>query len=119
MYDFGETLKKYRNAKKMTLKWLGSRVGVSESTLSRYEKNEVYPSFETLRALSAILGVSTDELCGTEARETASLYGLTEAQSTIVKNLIDAFRNHNDSFKKQISQEQYELLGKIVAEFSK
>ena len=119
MYDFGLTVKKYRTARNMTLKALASKIKVKESTISRYEKNEVFPSFETLRSLSSALNVSTDELCGTEIRETASLYGLTEDQSTIIKNLIEEFRNHNEAFKKGTTPEQLELLGKIVVEFSK
>ena len=119
MYDFGLTLKNYRISKKLTQKALAEKVNISESMISRYETNEVYPPFETLRALSAILGVSTDELCGTGARGTASLYGLTDEQSAIIKSLINEFRSHNDSFKKKISSEQLEILGKIVVEFSK
>ena len=119
MYDFGLTLKKYRTIRKMTLKSLSTRIGVAESTISRYESNEIFPQVETLRSLSAALGVSLDELCGTVARETASLYGLTEGQSELIRNLIEEFRNHNEAFKKETTSKQFELLGKIVAEFSK
>lgn len=119
MYDFGLTLKKYRNAKKLTMKTLSGKIGVTEGTISRYENNLISPTLETLRALSGILGVSLDELCGTETRGTASLYGLTDEQAAITKDLITAFRNHNEAFKKQITSEHYELLGKITAEFSK
>ncbi len=119
MYDFGLTLKKYRNAKKLTMKTLASKIGVTESTISRYESNLISPTLETLRALAGILNVSLDELCGTEVRGTASLYGLSEAQAEITKELIDAFRSHNESFKKTMSSGHYEILGKITAEFSK
>ena len=119
MYDFGLTLKKYRKDKKMTMKFLASRIGVTESTISRYENNLISPTLETLRALAGILNVSLDELCGTEARGTASLYGLTDEQAAITKDLINAFRNHNEAFKKQMTSEHYALLGKITAEFSK
>ena len=119
MYDFGLTLKNYRTAKKLTQTALAKKVNISVSMISRYEKNEFYPPLETLRSLAAILGVSLDELCGTETRGTASLYGLTDEQAAITKDLITAFRNHNEAFKKQITSEHYELLGKITAEFSK
>ncbi len=119
MYDFGLTLKNYRTAKKLTQTALAKKVNISVSMISRYEKNEFFPPLETLRALSGILGVSLDELCGTETRGTASLYGLTDEQAAITKDLITAFRNHNEAFKKQITSEHYELLGKITAEFSK
>ena len=119
MYDFGLTLKSYRTAKHLTQTNLAKKLNISVSMISRYEKNEVYPPFETLRSLSGILGVSLDELCGTETRETTSLYGLSEEQASIVKSLIEEFRNHNEAFKKGTTPEQLELLGKIVVEFSK
>ncbi len=119
MYDFGLTLKKYRVARNMTQKILATKVNISESMISRYEKNEVYPPFETLRSLSGVLGVSLDELCGTETRGTASLYGLTDEQASVVKDLIEEFRSHNEAFKKATTPKQLELLGKIVTEFSK
>lgn len=119
MYDFGLTLKSYRTAKQLTQTDLAKKVNISVSMISRYEKNEVYPPFETLRSLSAALSVSLDELCGTKARGTVSLYGLTEDQETVVKTLIEEFRNHNSAFKKETTPKQLELLGKIVVEFSK
>lgn len=119
MYDFGLMLKKYRTARKMTLKSLSSKIGVAESTISRYESNEIFPQFDTLRTLAAVLNVSIDELCGTETRETASLYGLTNDQASVVHNLIEEFRTHNSAFKKETTPKQLELLGKIVVEFSK
>lgn len=119
MFDFGLNLKKLRKDKKMSQKILAARVGISESMICRYEKGEIYPPFETLRNLSGILNVSLDELCGTQPRGTISTYDLSEDQVEIVQNLITAFRNHNNTMKKRLSAEQYELLGQIVAEFSK
>lgn len=119
MFDFGAKLKNLRKEKKMSQKALAAKVNVSESMICRYEKGEIYPPFETLRALSGILNISLDELCGTQARGTSSLYGLTEEQIKIVQNLTAAFRNHNIAIKKNLSAEQYELIGQIVAEFSK
>ncbi len=48
-----------------------------------------------------------------------SIVGLTSEQVNIIQNLAAAFRNHNSTIKKKLSAEQYELLGQIVAEFSK
>lgn len=119
MFDFGDNLKKLRKNKNLSQKMLAAKVNVSESMICRYEKGEIYPPFEVLRSLSGILNVSLDELCGTQAKGTNSLYGLTNEQATIIKNLTLAFRNHNTTTKKLLTDEQYSLLGQIVAEFSK
>lgn len=119
MFDFGDNLKSLRRNKKISQKALATKVNVSESMICRYEKGEIYPPFEVLRSLSGVLNVSLDELCGTLAKGTNSLYGLTDEQVAIIQNLTIAFRNHNTTMKKSLTDEQYSLLGQIVAEFSK
>ena len=102
----------------MTQKRLAELIEVSETTISKYESNIAFPPFDKLRTLSAVLGVSLDELCGTQAKETLSLYNLTENQKLLVKNLVDEFRLNSKTQNKKISSKQYELLGRIISEFS-
>ncbi|MBE6880962.1 MAG: helix-turn-helix transcriptional regulator [Ruminococcaceae bacterium] len=118
-YDFGEILTKQRKLKNMTQKQLAEKLNVSVATISKYESNTAMPPFETVRSLSTIFNISTDVFYGTERRETISTYNLSDEQVKIVQNLTTAFRNHNIAVKKNLSAEQYELLGQIVAEFSK
>lgn len=118
-YDFGEILKKLRKTKKMTQQQLANRLNVTVTAISKYESNIATPPFDTVKALSNIFNVSTDVFYGTEQRETISTYNLSEEQVKIIQNLATAFRNHNCAIKKKLSAEQYELLGQIVAEFSK
>lgn len=118
-YDFGEILKKQRKLKKMTQQQLADKLNVTVTAISKYESNTAMPPFETVRALAVIFNVSTDVFYGIEQRETISTYNLSEEQIKIVQNLTTAFRNHNIAVKKNLSAEQYELLGQIVAEFSK
>ena len=115
MYDFGLTLRQLRISKKLTQKQLANKIDVSEATISKYENNIVYPPFDKLRSLATILRTSLDELCGTQVNETVLVYNLTHQQKEIVTELICAFRNLNDGIS--ISN-QYEILGKITAEFS-
>ena len=118
-YDFGEILKKQRKLKKMTQQQLAEKLNVTVTAISKYESNTAMPPFETVRSLAIIFNVSTDVFYGTEQRETISTYNLSDEQVKIVQNLTTAFRNHNIAVKKNLSTEQYELLGQIVAEFSK
>lgn len=62
MAEFGEQLKKAREAKGMTQQTLAEQVYVTRQTVSRWEGGSRYPDLLTLRKLSAVLGVSTDEL---------------------------------------------------------
>lgn len=118
-YDFGEILKKQRKLKNMTQQQLAEKLNVTVTAISKYESNTAMPPFETVRSLAVIFNVSTDVFYGTEQRETISTYNLSEEQIKIVQNLTTAFRNHNVAMKKNLTAEQYELLGQIVAEFSK
>ena len=118
MYDFGLNLRELRLNKSMTQKRLANLIEVSETAISKYEVNGAYPPLDKLRALSAVLGVSLDELCGTQARETASLYNLTKNQEQLVRDLIEEFRRSNERLNKKLTAEQYELIGKITAEFT-
>ena len=118
-YDFGKILKKQRTLKKMTQQQLADKLNVTVTAISKYESNTALPLFETVRSLATIFNVSTDVFYGTEQRETISTYNLSEDQVAIIQNLSSAFRNHNVSAKKNLSAEQYEILGQIVAEFTK
>ncbi|MCM1054200.1 MAG: helix-turn-helix domain-containing protein [Bacteroides sp.] len=119
MYDFGLTLKNLRRKKGLTQKKLASLLEVSEGTVSRYESNQVYPPFETVRAIAAILGTSADELYGMEKRFTVSAAGLSDGQKKILSDLADTFSAMNGSSPLRIPEERYNLLGHIAAELLK
>lgn len=115
-YDFGNTLRKYRKKKQLTQQQLADKLEVTFGNVSKYEANLSYPTFEKLRALSAVLGISLDELCGTQKKETISVYNLTNEQKQIIAELIDTFRNYNEGTSKKNSPRQYELIGRITDE---
>ena len=100
-------------------KILAERIGVSPSMITRYLNGESEISEKNLCKIAYVLNVSVDYLCGMEGSGTISIVGLTAEQTKIIQNLTATFRNHNASIKKNLSAEQYELLGQIVAEFLK
>lgn len=111
-----ENAMKERNINNKTLAEL---VGVSPSMITRYLNGDSEMSVTTLCKIAANLRVSLDSICGIEAPGTMTMTGLTHEQASIIQNLKTAFVNHNIAIKKNLSSEQYELLGQIVAEFSK
>ena len=119
MYDLGELIKNLRKGRKITQKKFGEMLGVSEGTISKYEANVILPPFETLRSIASIFNVSMDTLYGMKHPGTLSTHGLTEAQTETVKALVDVYRIKNAQTGRQLSQEQYAVLGKITAELTK
>ena len=119
MYDLGALIRSLRKERKITQKKLGEMLDVTEGTISKYEANKMTPPFETLRSIASIFNVSMDTLCGMKHQGTLSTHGLTEAQTETVKALVDAYRIKNAQTGRQLTHEQYAVLGKITAELTK
>ncbi len=60
--NFGEFLKQKRREKRLTQKDLAKKLFVSESAVSKWEKNIAHPDITLLPTLSEILGVTEHEL---------------------------------------------------------
>ena len=120
MYEFGEKLREYRNKSKLTQKELAERLGVNFTTLSKYETNATFPKYEILIEIPKILGITLDELCGLQTKGTMPLSSLSDNQIKVIQSLADLFRaQNNNAIKKQLSTEQYAVLGEIVVELLK
>ena len=119
VYDLGALIRSLRKERKITQKKLGEMLDVTEGTISKYEANTMTPPFETLRSIASIFNVSMDTLCGMKHQGTLSTHGLTEAQTETVKALVDAYRIKNAQTSRQLTQEQFAVLGKITAELTK
>ena len=61
-------LKEARKAAGLTMKELGQRVGVTESTVSLYESGKREPSQSVLKAMAEVLEVSVDFLLEVEEK---------------------------------------------------
>lgn len=59
-----ERIKELRVDKGMTQKQLADVIGVSEVSMQRFEYGSARPSLDTLVALTDVLSVSLDYLCG-------------------------------------------------------
>ncbi|MBQ9699687.1 MAG: helix-turn-helix transcriptional regulator [Lachnospiraceae bacterium] len=58
----GQFLKKLRKEKNMTQEELGSRVGVTNKTISKWENGNYMPPVDVLMLLSDIYSVSINEI---------------------------------------------------------
>lgn len=60
-------LRPVRKRAGITMKELGTKIGVAESTISQYETGKRQPDYETLLKISEFFGVSVDYLLGVDA----------------------------------------------------
>ena len=69
MREFGVRLTRYRERLKLTMTQLANVLSVDYMQISRYEKGQSLPSFDTAVRLAKILRISLDELAGNEPPE--------------------------------------------------
>ncbi len=114
--DFGLILQELRKKQGLKQEQLADMIHKEKSIISRYETNLQSPTFETVKAFARIFNVSLDYLAGFDKRDRVSLYNLTDDQVEIIKALVAAFRENNNRTHKEITPENYMLLGKILDE---
>ena len=69
--DIGERLREARQPRRLSLRVLADRLGVSPSLISQIETGRANPSVSTLYAIAAELDVSLDELLFNDRRPTS------------------------------------------------
>ncbi|UZP03353.1 helix-turn-helix transcriptional regulator [Clostridium botulinum] len=60
--NIGENIRIIRKERKLTLKDLGSKVGLSEQAIGQYERGDRSPNIEVINKIAIVLGVNTNEL---------------------------------------------------------
>ena len=69
MNDFGTRLKLLREKSGMTQISLSTRLGMSQESISSYERGASAPSIDVLKTIAAFFNVSSDYLLGMDDRE--------------------------------------------------
>ena len=64
MGNYGDRIKKAREAVGLTQEQLGEKIGVTGVTIMRYEKNQREPRQKQLQSIASALGVSVGDLMG-------------------------------------------------------
>ena len=93
MIDLGNRIRELRTSKKLSQAQLADRLGVSNAMVSAYELSTRLPSFEVLKKLAKVLGVSTDFLLNMKHNNIIEIDGLSSHQVAIISELIDEFRS--------------------------
>lgn len=86
----GDRLRQLRTGKRLSLKQVSERLGISVSSLSAYELNEKNPSYKNLLKLARLYHVSCDYLLGAPYTEnrTLNVSGLTEREINLVSEMV-------------------------------
>lgn len=64
MLSFGDRLKRARKEKKLTQEEVAKRLGIDDTTISKYENDKSEPDNKTLNDLAGLYEVSVDYLLG-------------------------------------------------------
>lgn len=93
----GERLKELRKSKGWTQVQVATKMGLTDSVISFYERQERAPSPEVLIKFAELYGVSTDYLLGVEKVEDQHLdvTGLSRREIAILKEFIEILRKKN------------------------
>lgn len=67
--QYCDRLRKYREANRLTQEELAEKIDVSRQTISKWERGEASPDTENLLKLSALYGMTIDELLKTDPAE--------------------------------------------------
>jgi transcriptional regulator with XRE-family HTH domain len=78
----GENIRKQREAKGLTQKDLADKLFVTPQAISRWEKDAVEPSVDTLKQMATLFGTSIDELVNDPSADQTA--GETQQTSTVV-----------------------------------
>ena len=92
LVDFGSMLKELRTQAGLTQAQLATRLGVTKSVVSFYEKRERSPSPDVLIKCARIFHVTTDYLLGLEKAETLDISDISERDIAILRNLAESLR---------------------------
>lgn len=81
--ELGKKLQNYRNMRKMTMKELGDKTGITPSMLSQIERDLVNPSINTLKVVAKALDVPLFMFFKEDEDETQNLVVRSDSRKTI------------------------------------
>lgn len=114
MLGLGERLRNYRQNKGLSQAELGKILKKSKSAISGYESDSRTPSADILVKLAALYNVSVDELLGIAPKASLSPDGLTEAQRSLIFEILAEFKS---SAASGATARQHRIISKLSEEF--
>lgn len=94
---YGERITQERERLGLTQSELAEKLDVSQKSISKYERDDRRPNFETIAKMSHLFGVTADYLLGISSRDTAA--GSASTLSPEEQDVIDAYRKADEGIK--------------------
>lgn len=95
-YDFGLRLKRLRERKGLTQAGLAKKLGVSKTSINRYESNIQSPTLANAKRLAEILDTTLDFLAGIDTTQVIKVDNCSEKQIAWITYTIKEILNPND-----------------------
>ncbi len=96
----GEKIKQLRIERNLTQKQLCTLIGVSESSVSKYELGTQTPPPETIKSLARVFKTNTDYLLDFDKRNPIYIDDLPESKQQLILGIIDKIRIEYEESKK-------------------
>lgn len=114
---FAERLRLLRQQRDLSQQELANRLGVSNSTISMYERGERKPDLEMLNLIGDFFNVDTDYLLG---KEIGSMYYLDPEVAQMAQQIFERpeMRVMFDASRK-LTKEDIEMVTAIIEKMSK
>ena len=98
-------IRELRKANGMTMKELGKKIGVSEASISMYERGIHEPDIQTICRIADVLCVSVDVLFGRDSIENYEEWLFRERlrNDPVFRSLFDAARDAKPEYLKAVT----------------
>lgn len=93
--SFGKRLKTARQAKKLTQVEVADKLGIDDTTISKYENDKSEPDNETLTKLLDLYEVNFDFIHGREIKDTSIEETDAHIKRKKAKELLDKIKDEN------------------------
>lgn len=120
--ELGKRISYFRKKKLLTQKELGNRLGISDKTISKWEKGTIAPDITLLESLAKILGVKLDDLLvvnneevKTKRKRTIYYYFIVMLLIIVIPFIVFYLYNDNNS-NKWIAHELISLNDQYLVE---
>lgn len=117
--NIGEKIKFYRKEKQITQKQLGEKIGVTASTITKYENGTLTPPIQTLIDISNTLGITLNSLLPSAQTNYENMISEVRLFLNKNKNLINPSYLLKEEFNKWLTGEiidtfDYDALAEII-----
>lgn len=109
--DMGQRIKEQREYLRLSQEKLGTKIGVTRTTVGAYERGAALPSVDVLLKMCELFHQPSDYLMGLDSKRCISVDGLNSKQLEIVKELKHAFLRKNAATTSALEVSGGELHG--------